>query len=248
MAASNPQVAPSSTLHYSRDESSTAQALSGTTTNAATRDTYTRTHSRAPSQKSAFGTIATLPRHHQHSQSYNNVRGNGSTTDDDDDSSDGDPGAYGLRGSHSGLLDGQDELDGLENEEGQHFWVNTRHLTSGNPAALSEEEQHGMYLHFHSQFHSNQSSLFTECGSWSSVLHDSPTMASPFPSQDVFRRTRTLSQPRYRSARRGQDHPLRQAGMLGGSGELAPEQGVGRDRSEWVGTVLAGHRELETVG
>jgi hypothetical protein len=136
---------PSSTLYYSRDESSTAQALSGTTTtNAAARDTYTRTHSRAPSQKSAFGTIVTLPNHQHHHQSYggSNSRGNGSTTDDDDSSD----GAYGLRGSHSGLLDEQDELDGLQNEEGQHFWVNTRHLTSGNPASLSEEEQHGRSL------------------------------------------------------------------------------------------------------
>jgi len=40
-------------------------------------------------------------------------------------------------------MDGQDDLGDLENEEGQHFWVNTRHLTSGNPAALTEEEQSG---------------------------------------------------------------------------------------------------------
>ena len=135
--ANNNAVAPSSTLHYSRDESSTAQALSGTTS---ARGTWTRTHSRAPSQKSAFGMITQGP---SHGHNHNNARGNGSVTDDDD-SSEG--GAYGLRGSHSGLLDGQDDLGDLENEEGQHFWVNTRHLTSGNPASLSEEEQSGQSL------------------------------------------------------------------------------------------------------
>lgn len=135
--ANNNTVAPSSTLHYSRDESSTAQALSGTTT---ARGTWTRTHSRAPSQKSAFGMITQGPGQGQ-GQSING-RGNASVTDDDD-SSEG--GGYGLRGSNSGLLDGQDDLGDLENEEGQHFWVNTRHLTSGNPASLSDEEQSGQY-------------------------------------------------------------------------------------------------------
>jgi len=127
MTVSSLSVAPSSTLHYSRDESSTAQALSGT--NVQRAGTYSRTHSRAPSQKSAF----TAPRLGYGGQSE--------SATDDDDSSEG--GAYGLRGSHSGLMDGQDDLGDLENEEGQHFWVNTRHLTSGNPAALTEEEQSG---------------------------------------------------------------------------------------------------------
>lgn len=131
-----------STLHYSRDESSTAAALSGSTsvqrsgTRSATGSpggpSHSRPHSRAPSQKSPFNptkSLASAPM---------------SSTEDGDNTTETD--TQGVEPGESvveGYDPAEDEDEPVANEEGQHFWVNTRHLTSGKPASSTEEEASG---------------------------------------------------------------------------------------------------------
>jgi hypothetical protein len=109
--------------HGSRTQQGEAHQWAGATANNISH----RTHSRAPSTRTGF----------------NQLQVTGPPSDEDDESTEG--GQYGLRASVSGLLDGQDDLDDLPtSEEGNDYWVNSRHLTSGNPAAPSEEEVSGM--------------------------------------------------------------------------------------------------------
>jgi hypothetical protein len=180
-AASNP--------HGGRNQQGEAQQWTGATVN----NIQHRTHSKAPSTRTGF----------------NQLQVTGPPSDEDDESTEG--GHYGLRASISGLLDGQDDLDDLPtNEEGNDYWVNSRHLTSGNPAAPSEEEVTGM------SFTNGLVRLIT----LTYCIWNSTTLEVKVPTEDFLSSPHPMSEPWDRSTRYSQNHSLREIGMLGRSGEF----------------------------